>query len=314
MFWRKKVAPRPLGVPLDDILQILAPTTINASMDGSTLVAQHEHFTTLVDVVAPKQRQTPDAAIQAVVRIRTELPKAIQGIFRAPEMTADLNALSSLGSLCWDRGKVFVGARLTMYEGEEAWPTLQLPLLAFSVISGTDAILGGMRRQFSNEAPRNGASDWTEQDMQEVLDCLASHCVCTGGGLGVTAEFGLSGGNASAVRGDQGTALFQMMADQPHPEVGGGLFCLLQMPHRVTDERELRRLCLQMNALEMEAADLPPHFGAWCPGRLGNNLAYVAFYPNPLHEVHGFALNAAFWAIGRAMWADQELTRLGVKR
>lgn len=314
MFWRKKVDPRPLGIPLDDVLLLLAPTTIRASMEGSVLVARHEHFTTKVDVVAPKQRQTPDGNIQAVVRIRTELPKAIQGIFKAPEMTADLNALSSLGSLCWDSRKVYVGARLTVYEGEGAWPTLQLPLLAFSVIGATDAILGGMRRQFGNEAPRDGISDWTEQDMQEVLDCLASRCACTGGGLGITAEFGLSDGEASAARGDHGTALFQMMADQPHPEVGGGLFCLLQMPHRVNDHSELRRLCLQMNAKEMEAVDLPPHFGAWCPGQIGDNLAYVAFYPNALHEVRGFALNAASWALGRALWANQYLTGLGARR
>ena len=75
-------------------------------------------------------------------------------------------------------------------------------------------------------------------------------------------KFGLNEGAVSAVAGDHKTALFQLMADQPHPELGGGLFCLLQMPHQLQDERRLNQVCLQLNNMEMAAHDLPPHFGA----------------------------------------------------
>ena len=138
-------------------------------------------------------------------------------------------------------------------------------------------------------------------------------CLCTTGGLGLTAEFGLNEGAVSAAAGDHKTALFQLMADQPHPELGGGLFCLLQMPHQLQDERRLNQVCLQLNNMEMAAHDLPPHFGAWCSGKLGNNPAYISFLPNPLYAASGIAVNSGFWAMNRAQWANAMLASLGVR-
>jgi hypothetical protein len=169
-----------------------------------------------------------------------------------------------------------------------------------------------MRRTFTKEAPRGGDSEWTKDDLAQVESYLSRLCVCTTGGLGLTAEFGLTEGAVSAVAGDNNTALFQLMADQPHPELGGGLFCLLQMPHRLRDEKRLQQLCVQLNNMEMAADDLPPHFGAWCEGKLGNNPAYVSFFPNALHSASGIAVNAAFWAINRAKATNTMLTSLGI--
>jgi len=69
----------------------------------------------------------------------------------------------------------------------------------------------------------------------------------------------------------------------------------------------------QLNQMEMAPHDLPPHFGAWCHGNLGNNPAYVAFFPNVMHGVQGIALNASIWALHRAEWADAALGSLGVQ-
>ena len=76
------------------------------------------------------------------------------------------------------------------------------------------------------------------------------------------------------------TALWQLHADQPHPEMGGGLFCVLQMPHQIKDAKKLAQLIMQLNRMEWAPQDLAPHFGAWCHGRVGMNLAYVSFLPN----------------------------------
>jgi hypothetical protein len=65
--------------------------------------------------------------------------------------------------------------------------------------------------------------------------------------------------------------------------------------------------------MEMAADDLPPHFGSWCEGKLGNNAAYVSFFPNAMHSTSGIAVNAAFWAINRARWANAMLASLGVR-
>ncbi len=87
------------------------------------------------------------------------------------------------------------------------------------------------------------------------------------------------------------------------------LVCLLQMPHQAPDEPRLLAILNQLNQAEMAADDRPPHFGAWCRGRLanGSNPAYVAFLPNVLHSHDGLALNASLWAERRAQIADAML-------
>ena len=315
MFWNHSTNPSPLGVPLGDLVSMLKPTSIKATIKGNLLIAQHENYSIRIEVLPPAVRESENGPIRAVVRMVTELPAPILGMFRGREADsmAAFNALAALGALYLDGGTVRIGSRLTIYEAEDTWGTLHLPLLAFTIICGSEAILGGMRRTLTNEDPRDGASHWTERDMAQVEGYLSRLCVCTTGGLGLTAEFGLADGPGSAIAGDHKTALLQLMADQPHPELGGGLFCLLQMPHQVEDEGRLAKLCLQLNRMEMAPHDLPPHFGAWCTGRLGNNPAYVSFLPNALYAASGVAVNSAFWAMNRAQWANAMLASLGVR-
>ena len=314
MFWNKKTHQNPLGVPLGDLQAMLAPTTIKTTLKGKTLLARHEQYTVRIEVVPPATRESENGPIRAVVRMTTDLQKKLLPMFQGREnsTTAAFNAFAALGALYSEGGTIQLGSRLTIYEEEDAWGALHLPLLLFTTISGNEAILGGMRRTMATEAPRIGDSDWNEQDFEQVEGYLSRLCVCTTGGMGLSAEFPLVEGAVSAAGGDHGTALFQMMADEPHPELGGGLFCLLQMPHQVKDEDALHQICMRLNAMEMAADDLPPHFGAWCPGRLGNNPSYISFLPNPLYKASGIATNAAFWAMSRATWSHKALTKMEV--
>jgi hypothetical protein len=315
MFWEKKADPNPRGVALGDLLLMLQPTSINASIEGNALIARHENYKTHIEVVAPENAESVNGRIRAVVRMITELPKPFFDLFlkgKEAEMMAGFNSFAALGALTSDHGKVFIGSRLTIYEAEDAWCTLHLPLLLFTTIFGTEAILGGIRRSFANEGTRGGASQWREDEMAQVEQMLSQLCVCTTGERGLTAEFGLADSAESASVGDHKTALFQLMTDQPHPELGGGLFCLLQMPHQLQDEARLQRVCAQLNNMEMAAHDLPPHFGAWCPGKISNP-AYVSFIPDAMHSVSGIATNSAFWAMNRAEWANAMLASLGVR-
>ena len=222
MFWNKKDEPSPLGVPLGDLMVMLQPTSIKASLKGNTLTARHEHYTIRIEVVPPETRESENGPIRAVVRMITELPKPILTLFQGKEAeaTAAYNAFAALGSLCADRGNVYIGSRLTIYEAEDSWRTLHLPLLMFTTICGTEAILGALRRTMTNEGQRGGTSKWTEPDFAQVEGHLSRLCLCTTGGLGLTAEFGLNEGAVSAAAGDHKTALFQLMADQPHPALG----------------------------------------------------------------------------------------------
>lgn len=313
MFWKKKRDPRPLGVPWERLIVALSATTLEVTRDGDSLIVGHPNFSTHVNVVRPPDRESKDSPIAAVVQVRTALPREVAALFSKPELTARMNKLATLGALTADGGDVFVGSRLTLYEGEEAGD-VQIPMLLFSVILSTSSLLGAMRRTFGPEEGEKSASAWVEGDFEQVEGYLSRVSVCTTGGLGLTAEFGLREGAVSAVVGDDDTALWQLQGDQPHPELGGGLFCLLQLPHQLSDQARLDRVLVQLNQMEMAPHDLPPHFGAWCPGRRGNNPAYVSFLPNVLHSaVPGIAVNMSAWALGRAKWASAMLTSIGIR-
>lgn len=152
----QKNEPDPLGVPLRDLLLLLQPTSIKASLEGNSITARHEHYTIRIEVVPPENRESENGPIRAVVRMITQLPKPILALFQGKEAeaTAAYNAFAALGSLCADHGNVYIGSRLTIYEAEDSWPTLHLPLLMFTTICGTEAILGALRRSMTNEGPR----------------------------------------------------------------------------------------------------------------------------------------------------------------
>jgi hypothetical protein len=221
-----------------------------------------------------------------------------------------LNKAAVLGALTLDGDGCFIGSRLTVFEQERAW-NVYLPFLIFTIISGSDSHFGAISRMFGGGEAAKGKSAWTVEDFSYAQSKLSEICVCTGGGLGLTAEFGLRPGVASAVLGDHMTALWQLDAEQRHPELGGGLFCLLQMPHRVSRER-LAEILVDLNRREMAPRDQPPHFGAWCQGNSENTLAYVSFLPNVMHHTEGVALNFSVWALHRAHWADAYLASIGV--
>ena len=82
MFWNKKADASPLGVPLGDLMLMLQPTSIKASLKGNALTARHEHYTIRIEVVPPETRESEYGPIRAVVSIITELPKPILTLFQ----------------------------------------------------------------------------------------------------------------------------------------------------------------------------------------------------------------------------------------
>jgi hypothetical protein len=309
---KKKSEPRPLGVPLDDLEKAINQTNLKASRDHNSLIVRHAKLVTRIDVVPPAIRECGDAAIKAVVQMKTELPKEIVTGFRInSQLAGTFNAMATLGALTIEKDRYFIGSRLTVYEEEKSW-NVHFGLLLFAVIGAADSFLGAVRRMFTKEQPLRGASTWTERDFNLVESQLSRFCVCTTGGLRLTAEFSQKSSEVTALYGHNNTALWRLLADQPHPELGGGLFCLLQLPHRIVDESRIAPILNRLNQMAMAPHDLPPHFGAWCPGNLDNNPAYVAFFPNVMHRVEGIAVNASIWALHRAEWADATLTSLGV--
>jgi hypothetical protein len=310
MFLKKKFHPNPRGVPLDELQRVLSTTTLKISREAESLIAEHETAVTKVTVIPPARDEVGNDPIQAVVQVTTDLPGNFPRSLVTPESLMTLNQMAVLGALTVERDRCFIGSRLTVFEQEQAW-NLYFPFLISTVIAGADAHLGALQTIFGNKEANREDSVWTEADFSYVRSKLSEFCVCTEGGLGLTAEFGLRPSATIAASGHHMTALWQLKAEEPHPELGGGLLCVLHMPHRVTRER-LADILQDLNHREMAPRDQPPHFGAWCGGHLENTLAYVSFLPNFMHSTVGIALNVSIWAFHRAHWADAYLASIGV--
>jgi hypothetical protein len=317
-FFKKNPDPRPLGVPLDDLRTAINQTNLKASRDGNSLIVPNGQLVTRIDVVPPANRECSDATVRAVVQIRTEISKEFVDDELLSLLTKWINTKATLGALTVEKDHYSIGSRLTIYDQEDAW-NLHFGLLLFTVLevgqSVLRSILGiidslrGSATVLNNEEP----SAWTAKDLSLVESYLSKICVCTTGGLRLTSEFSLASGETTVLQGNHQTALWQIFADQPHLELGGGLRCLLELPHRIADESRIGPILNQLNLMEMAPHDLPPHFGAWCPGNLGNNPAYVSFFPNVMRRVEGIALNASIWALHRAEWANAALASIGVQ-
>lgn len=212
-----------------------------------------------------------------------------------------------------DAGKVILGSRITLYERENAW-NIQAPLILGAALSAPHIVLDTVHRLLTGASKDiDSGSAWGVDDFEKAHGYLSPMSVCNADPTGLTAEFGLRQGSLSAITGDQHTALWRMVSDHSHPNAGGGLLCCLEMPHRAGDEATLDEVLGKLNTMEMAPIDLPPHFGAWCPGSLGDNPAYVTFLPNFLHDVAGITVNLSFWAYSRAQWADAMLPTLGLR-
>jgi hypothetical protein len=103
------------------------------------------------------------------------------------------------------------------------------------------------------------------------------------------------------------------MADQPHPELGGGLFCLLHAPHQLQDEHRLNQVCLQLNNMEMAAHDLPPHFWCLVPRQVGQQPGLHQLPPEPAVCGLGHRCQLGLLGDGPRTWANAMLASLGVR-
>jgi hypothetical protein len=302
---------------LDILAEDLPVMDLTVSRERNALVVRrNEHFSTRIEIAPHQEGDSPIGPIKSVVQIRTDLPDEMARMIvgkRKMDRLAVMNRVASLGALTFDGQRVFVGSRLTIFESENAW-NIHEPLILMSIIGAADAILRGTEAALNGEKIDSDESAWQASDFEQVEEMMSGRCVCSISETGFTAEFGLRPGATTACAGDwNSTALWSIRANEPHPVVGGGLFCLLQLPHRVSDESRLTEVLAQLNRLEMHPHALPPHFGAWCEGKVGGNPAYVSFLPNVLHRLApGIAANMTVWASARAQWANITLASMGI--
>jgi hypothetical protein len=108
-------------------------------------------------------------------------------------------------------------------------------------------------------------------------------------------------------------ALVQLRTDQPHQDLGNGLFALLVLPFRFA-AAEACEIASTLNHLEARywtGSQAPPLIGAWSPtdGGCDEGIMQVAhgmFIPNLLYQI-GIAENIALQLIARARWVRRAL-------
>ncbi len=73
MFWKKKNNPDPHGIRFEDLVSLLAPTSIKTRIANGMLFARSDSYETVVKVVAPVRHGPEDASIKSVILLTTLL-------------------------------------------------------------------------------------------------------------------------------------------------------------------------------------------------------------------------------------------------
>lgn len=290
------------GIPLDAMQAMFAYAGFSAEVEGERLTFDGPNGPVEIVVSDPSEPSRDDSPLDAVVVLRTWLDAGSAALDHRRQMI--LNRLAALGAFVIRDGKPCVESRLTTYAEGNPWGQYA-GLMYHAALIAADALDHGPGTQ---EFERG---TWPGEDLPEVRRAFSGTCVCTGDEEGLSAEFSLRPGTGTAARGDERTALLQMRTLEVHPRLGPGLHVLLELPHQFFDEDRLARVVGLLNAWEGEAADRPPHFGAWCNGRV-RNPCYTMFLPTSLRR-EGLALNVAAWMRARALLANGFLLAHGIQ-
>src|SRR5262249_19176228 len=103
------------------------------------------------------------------------------------------------------------------------------------------------------------------------------------------------------------SALVTLVANQPHPRLGGGLLVTLRIPH-LFDKGRAIEFANVLNYREATIWNIHhlPLLGSWSTDerRTDSVVAYNAFIPNALYQ-KGYAENCALSMLRRARWVRE---------
>jgi hypothetical protein len=106
---------------MEDLTKALSLTGMETSRTGGSLTVRRPKMVTHVDVVSPDARRTAHALFEGVVQIKTEVPPDLAPCFSDGRLVAKANALATLGALTHDKGRWFIGSRMTIFREENVW-------------------------------------------------------------------------------------------------------------------------------------------------------------------------------------------------
>lgn len=289
-------------IPLAALQAMIVDAGFPAELSGERLAFDGPYGPVEILVGEPPEPSFDELPLEAVVVVRTRLDPAAAGL--APRQQMNLNRLAALGAIVVREGKPCVESRLAIGVGANPWG--QYVGLMYHA-----ALLAAAALDHAPAGEKLAPGAWPGGDLLEARRTLERICVCTGDEEALSAEFSLRSGTGTAMAGDERTALLQMRTFEAHPRLGPGLHVILELPHQFLDEDRLARVVGLLNAWEGEAADRPPHFGAWCNGQV-RNPCYTMFLPASLRS-DGLALDASAWMRSRALLANGFLLAHGIR-
>ena len=77
MFFKKKIDKNPLGIPLEEIQEILKSTTLESKLAKNGLEVTTENLTAIVQVIDPPVKEAPIKNLHAIVTVKTYLPEQV---------------------------------------------------------------------------------------------------------------------------------------------------------------------------------------------------------------------------------------------
>jgi len=300
--------PHPALPRLQDELRALG---LDAQRAGDVLLFRRNGMTTRISLIPP--RHAPDgAAIPATLTVETRLPERMASLILAPDIVDAMNQQAALGALVAENGDYILGTRLSIGAGETAME-VAARLARHAATAALDAILkedahGAMLRE---PAPIADPAAWAPADFVAAADVLSMFAPAAANWPRLTASFALKPHPAPA-EPDTATATWTLDAARPHPVLGAGLACRLDLPHTIAHRARLLGVLNRLNGLEMQPEDLPPFLGAWCAGPGGDTPCHVMFLPNTLADCPALATTVSVWAYMRAQWANAMLATMAI--
>lgn len=315
----------PFGIPVWQLEQKLNEAGIETSIEDGALIAnlpessQLPDYEVRIEVLPGAPIYSSSKPIKGVLKVSAVAPAVVQGAFKGRELSnlSYANTFSAYGSVFLEHGLVKFGACMSVFEedGSDIWETVYLPLLVSAVRYGMHGILygvGNTSRRKLESIDDSKSSRWSESDFRLLSEEFKERFACSFGSSGLSLEIPIARGAISASLGHKDTALLRMMTGRPHPALGFGVLCVLNIPIQISDEDSLGKSCFYLNIKQMEPNELPPHFGAWSPG-IGGTPTYISFLHNSLYEIPGLTRHFTEWAATRAEWATEVLSGIGKK-
>lgn len=182
----------------------------------------------------------------------------------------------------WMNPLISVAALLQIGEARIVRPSLA------KVLDAENAVSGPPERGIRNEPDElaeiiaeligplgKQPSRWTAAEFTDTVNQYMRQppaVAANAGGAGFTVEFPY--GN--------GSSLFRVAADQPHPRYGNGLFSIQSFPVKDTSDPEGAKLALMLNRMELSERPFGYGFGSYA--YRDRALHFTSFFPNALYR------------------------------